>query len=165
MDRIPLTKEGYEKLKEELEHLKTVELNSVARELKKAREFGDLSENAEYAAAKERQELIHARITKIESILSRAEIVEPPDETPSEVIFGVWVKVKDIDTNEVLEYRIVGEEEVDIKKGYISYRSPIGRALIGKVKGEIVEFRTPRGDRAFEIMEIRSDGSKEDKDK
>lgn len=162
MERVPLTKEGYEKLKKELEHLKTVELPSVANELRRAREFGDLSENAEYSAAKEKQELIQSRIARIENILSRAQIVEPPKDGVSEVVFGVWVKIRNLDTGEVFRYRIVGEEEVDINKGYISHRSPIGRSLIGKMVGEIVEVRTPNGERVFEIMEISVNGWKED---
>lgn len=154
MERIPFTPEGFQQLKAELERLKTVERKDVIKAIEEARAHGDLSENAEYEAAKERQGHIEGRIQELSDRLARAEIIDIPKSPPTKVQFGVKVRLLNLDTDEEVVYRLVGPYESDVEKGYISVTSPLGRALIGKEVGEEIEVRTPSGVRNFEILEI-----------
>ncbi|HFC97985.1 MAG TPA: transcription elongation factor GreA [Thermosulfurimonas dismutans] len=155
MERIPFTPEGFQRLKEELERLKTVERREVVRAIEEARAHGDISENAEYEAAKERQAHIEGRIQELTDRLARAEVIDPPKEPPERVQFGVRVRLLDLDTEEEIEYRLVGPYESEVEKGHISVTSPLGRSLIGKEIGDEIEVRTPSGTRHFEILEIK----------
>ena len=156
MPRTPITREGYERLKEELKRLKSVERPKIIREIAEARAHGDLSENAEYVAAKEKQSLIEGRIAELEAKLAECEVVELAEEPPDQVVFGCVVELKDLDTGQVVRYQIVGEDESDPRNGRISLTSPLGRALIGHRVGDEVEVHTPRGERAYEILRIMS---------
>ena len=152
--RTPMTRGGYEKLKEELERLKRVERHAITRAIAEARAHGDLSENAEYHAARERAGFIEGRIAEIEAKLGNAQIVDPKlVDAEGRCVFGATV---DIETDgETATWQIVGEDEADIKAGRISYSSPIGKALIGKESGEIVEVKTPGGLKRYEIIDVR----------
>jgi len=152
--KVPMTPEGQIRLREELERLKKVELPQVVKDIGVAREHGDLSENAEYHAAKERQGLIVARISFLEQTLSRAEVIDPSKLSGSKVQFGARVKLSNVDTGEELNYQIVGPEEADIKQNRISVSSPLARGLIGREVGEEVKVQMPAGPRTFEILEI-----------
>lgn len=152
-DRVPMLASGFESLKSELHQLKTVERPSVVRAIEEARAHGDLSENAEYHAAKERQGMIEARVAELEDRLSRAEVIDPTLLKGDKVMFGATVTLLDEDEKRVV-YQIVGSEEVDAKGGRISYTSPIGRALIGRRIGDEVEVVTPSGERYFAIEKI-----------
>lgn len=152
--RVPMTPEGQARLREELERLKKVELPQVVKDISVARDHGDLSENAEYHAAKERQGLIVARISFIEQTLSRAEVIDPSKLSGSKVQFGARVKLLNVDTDEENTYQIVGPEEADIKQNRISVSSPLARALIAREVGEEVKVNMPAGPRTFEILEI-----------
>ncbi len=154
MDRIPITPEGYEKLKKELERLKTVERKEVIEAIKEARAHGDLSENAEYDAAKERQGLIEAKIAELESKIGRFEVIDSSNFTGDKVVFGVYVEIENVENGEKRRYRIVGPDEADISKGYISVISPIAKALMGKSIGDTVIVRAPGGDKEYEILDI-----------
>lgn len=149
-----MTPEGQARLREELERLKKVELPQVVKDISVARDHGDLSENAEYHAAKERQGLIVARISFIEQTLSRAEVIDPSKLSGSKVQFGARVKLLNVDTEEENTYQIVGPEEADIKQNRISVSSPLARALIAREVGEEVKVNMPAGPRTFEILEI-----------
>jgi transcription elongation factor GreA len=152
--KVPMTPEGQIRLREELERLKKVELPQVVKDIGVAREHGDLSENAEYHAAKERQGLIVARISFLEQTLSRAEVIDPSKLSGSKVQFGARVRLSNLDTGEELNYQIVGPEEADIKQNRISVSSPLARGLIGREVGEEVKVQMPAGPRTFEILEI-----------
>jgi len=152
--KIPFTPEGLEKLKKELEHLIKVERRKTIQAIEEARAHGDLSENAEYEAAKERQAYIEGRIQELQGLLAQAEIVPPLKEAPDKVQFGVVVKLLNLETNEVVTYKIVGPYEADPGNGSISINSPLAKALIGKEIGEEVKVQTPAGLRKFEILEI-----------
>lgn len=154
MDRIPITPEGYEKLKKELERLKTVERKEVIEAIKEARAHGDLSENAEYDAAKERQGLIEAKIAELESKIGRFEVIDSSNFSGDKVVFGVYVEIENVENGEKRRYRIVGPDEADISKGYISVVSPIAKALMGKSIGDTVIVRAPGGDKEYEILDI-----------
>uniref|UniRef100_A0A832LU61 Transcription elongation factor GreA n=1 Tax=Caldimicrobium thiodismutans TaxID=1653476 RepID=A0A832LU61_9BACT len=154
MTKIPFTPEGLEKLKKELEHLIKVERRKTIQAIEEARAHGDLSENAEYEAAKERQAYIEGRIQELQGLLAQAEIVPPLKEAPDKVQFGVVVKLLNLETNEVVTYKIVGPYEADPGNGSISINSPLAKALIGKEIGEEVKVQTPAGLRKFEILEI-----------
>jgi transcription elongation factor GreA len=154
MDKFPITENGYKKLEQEIKHLKYVDRPAIIEAISTAREFGDLSENAEYHAAREKQSFMEGRILDLEDKLSRAEIVNTSKLKSDSVKFGALVKLIDDDTEEELEYQITGEYEADITKGRISTKSPLAKALIGKTIGEIVEVLTPKGTRAFEILKI-----------
>lgn len=154
MERFPMTQECYNKLKEELEHLKKVERPKVIKDIAEARAHGDLSENAEYDAAKERQGMIEAKISLIETKLSRAVIINPATLNTDKVTFGLVVTVLDLNTDEEMTFQIVSEEEADVSKGKISYTSPIGKALIGKAAGEIVKIQVPAGIKELEVISI-----------
>lgn len=154
VDKLPMLAEGYEKLQADVRHLKTVERPAVIDAIEEARAHGDLSENAEYHAAKERQGQIEAMIADIEDRLSRAMVIDPATLSGDKVIFGATVHLLDED-DKPIKYQIVGETEADAKIGRISYASPLGRALIGRQVGEEVEFSAPSGDKYFEISKIQ----------
>ncbi len=154
MDKFPITRKGYENLEQEIKQLKHVERPAVIEAISTAREFGDLSENAEYHAARDKQSFIEGRILDLEDKFSRAEIIDTSKLKADSVKFGATVKLVDDDTGEKSTYHITGEYEADITKSRISTRSPLAKALIGKAVGDIVEVSTPKGDKAFEILEI-----------
>lgn len=156
MATIPITKRGAEKLKAELHRLKTVDRPAVIAAIAEARAQGDLSENAEYDAAKDRQGFIEGRIQEIEGKLSAAQVIDPSTlDAEGRVVFGATVKLEEEDTGEAVTYQIVGEDEADIKAGKISYSSPIAKALIGKFSGDVAEVRAPGGVKEFEIVDVR----------
>ncbi len=157
MERTPITKEGYERLKKELEHLEKVERYEVIKAIEEARAHGDLSENAEYHAAKERQGQIEARIQYLNSKLASAEVIDCSNQSCEKVIFGVKVRLENLDTGEEVVYQLVGPDESDIKEGKISIQSPLGMALLGKEEGDEVEFRSPSGLKTYEVLEIFTD--------
>ncbi len=154
MEKLPLTRAGQQMLDAELKKLKTEERPAVIRAIAEAREHGDLSENAEYHAAREKQSFIEGRIKELESILSRAEIIDPARLSGS-IKFGATVTVIDEDTEEERTYQIVGEAEADLERGLLNVKAPLARALIGKDEGDSVEVRTPGGARSYEILSIR----------
>jgi transcription elongation factor GreA len=154
VDKLPMLAEGYEKLQTDVRHLKLVERPAVIDAIEEARAHGDLSENAEYHAAKERQGQIEAQIADIDDRLSRAMVIDPSTLSGDKVIFGATVHLRDEDDKKI-KYQIVGETEADAKLGRISYASPLGRALIGRQVGEEVEFSAPSGDKYFEISKIQ----------
>ncbi|MBX7247952.1 MAG: transcription elongation factor GreA [Caulobacteraceae bacterium] len=154
MEKVPMTGEGYKVLDEELKRLKSVERPSVIAAISEARSHGDLSENAEYHAAKERQGWIEGRIAEIEDKISRAQVIDVSKLSGSQVKFGATVKVVDEDTEEEAKYQIVGEHEAEVKAGKISVSSPLARAMIGKEVGDVVEVNTPGGVKAYEILKV-----------
>jgi transcription elongation factor GreA len=154
MEKIPLTRAGFTLLDEELKQLKSVERPAVIRAIAEAREHGDLSENAEYHAAREKQSFIEGRVKELEAILSRAEVIDPSKFTGS-VKFGAHVVVADDDSGEEKTYQIVGEVEADLERGLLNIRSPLARAMIGKDEGDTVEVRTPGGQKSYEIISVR----------
>ena len=153
-EKVPMLAEGHRKLTEQVRHLKTVERPEVVQAIEDARAHGDLSENAEYHAAKERQGHIEATIADIEDQLSRAMVIDPTTLSGDKVVFGATVTLIDEDEKKV-KYQLVGQVEADAKDGKISYNSPLGRALIGRQKGEEVEVSTPSGDRYYQIAKIQ----------
>ncbi|MET1112008.1 MAG: transcription elongation factor GreA [Allosphingosinicella sp.] len=153
VDKMPMLAEGYEKLQTEVRHLKTVERPSVIEAIEVARGHGDLSENAEYHAAKERQGQVEAQIADIDDRLSRAMVIDPTTLSGDKVVFGATVHLLDEDDKPVT-YQIVGQTEADARVGRISYNSPLGRALIGRTIGEEVEVTTPSGDRYYSIEKV-----------
>lgn len=154
MDKIPMTRGGFQALERELGELKSKERPAIIRAIAEAREHGDLSENAEYHAAREKQGFVEGRIKELESILSRSEVIDPSRLSGS-VKFGARVHLIDEDTEEERTYQIVGEAEADIERGLLNIRSPLARALIGKDEGDSVEVTTPGGQRSYEIIAIR----------
>jgi transcription elongation factor GreA len=152
-----MTRRGYEQLQEGLRRLKFEERPRIVREIQLARELGDLSENAEYHAAKERQGQVEARLRQIEDKLARAEVIDTSGETPDRVRFGATVLVEDLNSGEETQYTIVGEDEADVSKGLISVLSPVGRSLIGKEVDDDVTVRVPSGTKEYSIREIRYD--------
>lgn len=155
MQKIPLTVFGAELLKQELQQLKSVARPAVIEAIAEARSHGDLSENAEYEAAKEKQGFIEGRIAEIEHKLSLAHIIDPKEtNADGKVVFGATVKMQDLETEEVVSYQIVGEDEADIKQAKIFVGSPIARALIGKEEGDVAEVQAPGGIREYEILEV-----------
>jgi transcription elongation factor GreA len=153
-NRIPMTPEGHARLSAELKRLKTTERPAVIKAIAAAREHGDLSENAEYHAARERQGFIEGRVIELEDKLSRAEVIGLGTLSGSKIMFGAKVKLVDEETNEETSYQVVGPEEADIQAGLLSIQSPLAQALIGKEAGDHVEVSTPRGTRYFEILEV-----------
>jgi transcription elongation factor GreA len=153
MEKIPLTRAGHSALSEELKALKSVERPAVIRAIAEAREHGDLSENAEYHAARERQSFIEGRVKELESILALAEVIDT-SKLSGAVKFGARVKVFDEDTEEEKSFQIVGEPEADIERGLLNVKSPLARALIGKDEGDSVDVRTPGGVKSYEILSI-----------
>ena len=154
MTKIPFTPEGLEKIKKELEHLIKVERRNVIKAIEEARAHGDLSENAEYEAAKEKQAHIEGRIQELSAVLANAEVIPPLTKVPEKVQFGVKVRLLNLETDEEVVYRIVGPYEADPSNGSISVNSPIARALIGKEVGDEVKVKTPSGIKVFEILDI-----------
>ena len=154
MQKEPMTEYGYKKLADELEYLKSTARPQVAEEIQKARELGDLKENAEYHAAKEKQSLLEARIAELEDILSRAQVVDPATFEHRRVSFGSTVTLVDLDTDEEHTYTIVGASEANPDKGLISYHSPLAKQLIGKEPGDEVRMRLPGGEKEFEIEQV-----------
>ncbi len=155
MDRVPMTQEGYENLKAELKRLKSKDRYEVAREIEVARAHGDLSENAEYEAAKDKQGHLEAKIREIEDKLARAEVIDPSKLTSDRVVFGAIVDLEDLDTGEEIRVQIVGPDEGDVKQGKISIHSPMARALIGKEVEDEAVVRAPGGTRSYEVKAIR----------
>lgn len=156
MNKIPLTVAGAEKLREELHRLKTVERPSVIAAIAEARSHGDLSENAEYDAAKERQGFVEGRIQEVEGKLSNAQIIDPKLlDADGRCVFGATIDIEDQDTGVAVTYQIVGEDEADIKVRKISVNSPMARALIGKYVGDIAQVQAPGGIREYEIIDVR----------
>ncbi|WP_374385126.1 transcription elongation factor GreA [Dongia sp.] len=155
MSKIPMTGDGFTRLEEELKQLKTVERPAVIRAIAEAREHGDLSENAEYTAARERQSFIEGRVIELEDKISRAEIIDVSKLTGKQVKFGATVTLIDEDTEEKTVYQIVGEDEADIKSRRLSISAPLARALINKTVGESVEVTTPGGSKSYEIAKVQ----------
>jgi transcription elongation factor GreA len=154
MQKNPITPEGATRLREELIQLKSVERPAVIQAIAVAREHGDLSENAEYHAARERQSFIEGRVKEIEDKLARAEVIDPTKLAGDRVAFGATVKLSNVDTGEEVTYRILGADESDLAKGSISVTSPLARSLIGKQVGDEVKVRMPGGDRTYEVLDI-----------
>ncbi|WP_374763377.1 transcription elongation factor GreA [Yunchengibacter salinarum] len=152
-EKAPMLLDGYEAMQKELKQLKSVERPSVVQAIEEARAHGDLSENAEYHAAKERQSYIEGRIIELEGKLSRAQVIDPKELEGDKVVFGATVTLIDEDDEEVV-YQIVGEDEGDVKQGRITYRSPIARALIGRRVEDEVEVKTPGGEKYYEIAKV-----------
>jgi transcription elongation factor GreA len=154
MDKVPMTMEGYRKLEAELHRLKSEERPRIIQQIADAREHGDLSENAEYHAAKDAQGLNEAKVAELEDKLARAEIIDPAKLSGTTVKFGATVTLEDEDSGDKVKYKIVGEDEANLREGKISISSPIARALIGKSKGDSAEVTTPKGPRSYEILKI-----------
>ena len=155
MDKEPITVNGLKNLKSELDDLKNVQRPKVVEAIAEARSHGDLKENAEYHAAKEQQGLIEGRVVAINDIIARANVIDVTKiDNDGKVIFGSSVKVQDLKTSKKISYKLVGQDEADIKKNLIFFRSPIGKAFIGKDKGEMVTVTTPSGERNFEILDV-----------
>ncbi len=154
MEKIPMTRGGFVALDEELKQLKSVERPAVIRAIAEAREHGDLSENAEYHAAREKQSFIEGRIKELEALLSLAEVIDPTKLSGS-IKFGATIVIVDTDSDEERSYQIVGETEADIERGLLNIRSPLARALIGKEEGDSVDVRTPGGMKTYEVISVR----------
>jgi transcription elongation factor GreA len=155
MEKAPMTALGFERLQEELKTLKTVERPNVIKAIAEAREHGDLSENAEYHAARERQSFIEGRVMELEDMMARAEVIDPAKLNGDAVKFGAKVLLADEDTDEEVTYQIVGQYESDIKAGLLSVSAPLARALIGKQVGDSVEVTTPGGSKSYEILDVK----------
>ena len=156
MDKEPITVQGLKNLKSELEDLKNIQRPKVVKAIAEARSHGDLKENAEYHAAKEQQGLIEGRVLTINDLIARANVIDVTKiDNDGKVIFGSTIKVQDLETNKEISYRLVGQDEADISKNLIFYKSPIGKALVGKNKGEMVNVSTPSGERNFEIKDVQ----------
>jgi transcription elongation factor GreA len=154
MERIPMTATGLKSLEEELNQLKNVDRHEIIKHIAEARAHGDLSENAEYHAAKEKQSFIEGRVIELEDMIGRADVIDVSKMSGTTVKFGATVTLADEDTDEKKKYQIVGDHEADIKKGRISISSPIARALIGKAKGDSAEVAAPGGARSYEILKV-----------
>ncbi len=157
MGRIPITKSGFEKLKKDLEMFKTVLLPENIRDIEVARAHGDLSENAEFTAAKERQSYIHGKIQEIENNLALSDVIDLSTTCTDKVVFGSLVCIEDVDTGVATKYQLVGPLESDINENKISVTAPLGRALIGKKIGDLIDVKTPGGLRKFEVVDIHPD--------
>ncbi|WP_371039075.1 MULTISPECIES: transcription elongation factor GreA [unclassified Rhodosalinus] len=154
MEKVPMTRAGHTALEAELKHLKSVERPAIIKAIAEAREHGDLSENAEYHSAREKQSFIEGRIKELEGVLGRAEVIDPST-LSGPIKFGATVRLVDEDTEEEKTWRIVGEHEANVEMGLLNIKSPIARALIGKEEGDSVEVRTPGGEKSYEVLEIR----------
>ena len=155
MDKEPITVTGLKNLKSELEDLKNIQRPKVVEAIAEARSHGDLKENAEYHAAKEQQALIESRVIVINDLIARADVIDVTKiDNDGKVIFGSTVKVQDLESNKKISYKLVGQDEADISKNLIFYKSPIGKALIGKNKGDMANVTTPSGERNFEIQDV-----------
>ena len=155
MEKVPMTAEGLAPLEAELRQLRTVDRHAVIKAISEAREHGDLSENAEYHAAREKQSFIEGRISELEDIISRADVIDISKMSGTTVRFGAFVTLADDDTDEENTYQVVGPYEANLAKGKISVQSPLGRALIGKTVGDSVEVITPGGGKAYEVMGVK----------
>tara|TARA_B100001778_G_scaffold178684_1_gene146983 strand:+ start:27 stop:503 length:477 start_codon:yes stop_codon:yes gene_type:complete len=156
MDKEPITITGLKNLKSELDDLKNVQRPKIVQAISEARSHGDLKENAEYHAAKEQQALVESRIIAINDLIARANVIDVTKiDNEGKVIFGSTVKVQDLESNKETSYKLVGQDEADILKNLIFYRSPIGKALIGKNKGDMVSVNTPSGEKNFEIQDVK----------
>jgi transcription elongation factor GreA len=153
MDKIPMTRRGFDTMESELRQLKSVERPAVIKAIAEAREHGDLSENAEYHAAREKQSFIEGRIKELEGVLGRAEVIDTA-RLSGPIKFGATVRLMDEESEEERLYQIVGEAEADIEAGLLNIRSPLARALIGKEAGDSVEVRTPGGERSYEVLSV-----------
>ncbi len=155
MDKEPITVTGLKNLKSELENLKNVQRPKIVEAIAEARSHGDLKENAEYHAAKEQQALIESRVIAINDVIARANVIDVTKiDNEGKVIFGSTVKLEDLESNKKIAYKLVGQDEADVSKNFIFYKSPIGKALIGKNKGDMVNVNTPSGERNFEIKNV-----------
>ena len=155
MNKEPITVKGLKKLKDELDDLKNIQRPKVVAAIAEARSHGDLKENAEYHAAKEQQGLIEGRVIMINDLIARANVIDVTKiDNDGKVIFGSTIKVQDLDTKKTISYKLVGQDEANIKENLIFFKSPIGKALIGKNKGDLVTVNTPSGERNFEIMSV-----------
>jgi transcription elongation factor GreA len=154
LERVPITREGYEALKKELEHLKKIERPKNIQAIEDARGYGDISENAEFEAAKDRQAFLDGRVGELEYKLSRADIIDPETLPKDRVVFSSSVVLENSDTGENVEYQLVGPDESNIEQGRISVLSPLGKAMIGKKPGDEIVLQTPGGQRAYELVEI-----------
>jgi transcription elongation factor GreA len=155
MNKEPITVNGLKDLKSELEDLKNIKRPKVVEAIAEARSHGDLKENAEYHAAKEQQALIESRVIAINDLIARANVIDVTKiENNGKVIFGSTVKLKDLDSDKTISYKLVGQDEADIKKNLVFFKSPIGKALIGKDKSEMITVQTPSGEKNFEILEV-----------
>ncbi|MFB0520193.1 MAG: transcription elongation factor GreA [Desulfatiglandales bacterium] len=155
MDKVPITREGLEKLKQELHNILTVERPRNIKAIQEARSHGDLNENAEYHAAKERQSLLEAKINELETVINRSEVIEIDKGQTERILFGKTVDLRNIDMSQNVTYQLVGPYESDPEAGRISVASPLGKALIGKEEGDNVRVKTPGGVQEFQILEIR----------
>ena len=155
MEKVPMTPVGYAGLEEELKKLKSVDRPEVIKAIAEAREHGDLSENAEYHSARERQSFIEGRALELEGLISRADVIDPANLSGDTIKFGAVVKLVDEDTDEEKSYQIVGEVEANIEAGLLNIKSPLARALIGKEVGDSVEVSTPSGGRCYEVLQIK----------
>ena len=155
MEKEPITVNGLKNLKSELEDLKNIQRPKIVEAIAEARSHGDLKENAEYHAAKEQQALIEGRVVAINDLIARANVIDVTKiENNGKVIFGSTVKLQDLGSNKKISYKLVGQDEADIKKNLIFYKSPIGKALIGKNKNEVISVDTPSGEKNFEILDV-----------
>ncbi len=154
MEKVPITLEGFKSLEIELRQLKTKERPSVIQAIAEAREHGDLSENAEYHAAKEKQGFIETRIIELEDKISRADVIDVSRMSGTTIKFGATIALVDEDTDEESAYKIVGEDEAEVREGKLSFSSPLARSLIGKEAGDRVEVTTPRGSKAYEVLKV-----------
>lgn len=155
MDKIPMTLRGFQRMQDEIRQLKNVERPQIVEAIAAAREFGDLSENAEYQAAKDKQGMIEARIVDLEDKISRAEVVDVTNIQSSDVRFGATVELLENDNNKISKFQIVGSDEADIKNGLLPVTSPLAKALIGKTKGDCIDVVTPGGVKSYEIQNIQ----------
>ena len=156
MEKEPITLEGLKKIKKELEELKNIKRPKIIEAIAEARSHGDLKENAEYHAAKEQQALIESRVIAVNDLIARANVIDVTKiDNDGKVIFGSTVKVQDLESNKEISYKLVGQDEADISKNLIFYKSPIGKALIGKNKGDMINVTTPSGERNFEIQDVK----------
>ncbi len=154
MERVPITKEGHEALKKELQHLKQVERPKNIKAIEIARAHGDLSENAEFDAAKERQSFLEGRIAELEYKVVNAEVIDPSTLPKDKAVFASTVVLENVDTGESFTYQLVGQDESDIDKGKISVSSPLGKAILGKTSGDEIVLQAPAGKRCYELIEI-----------
>ena len=154
-EKVPMTLVGYDQLNEELKKLKFEERPAIVAAIEEARSHGDLSENADYQTARDKQSFIEGRIQDLEAALSLAQVIDPKTLSGDTVLFGATVDVTDLESDKKQTYQIVGQYEANLEKGLISYVSPLAKALIGKAKGDIVEVQTPKGTKAYEVLAIR----------
>ena len=154
MEKVPMTRDGYAAMGDELKQLKSVERPAIIQAIAEAREHGDLSENAEYHSAREKQSFIEGRIKELEGLISLAEVIDPAS-LSGPIKFGATITIVDEDTDEEKTYQIVGEPEADLEKGRLNIKSPIARSLIGKEEGDSVEVRTPGGEKSYEVLTIQ----------